>query len=70
MDKILPWVFVMLGGMLNAIQSGCNSQLERSLQNPWLGGVVLSIYPLLLSSTDTFLSTSPEVDKPQKFIGL
>ncbi len=59
MNNILPWLFVMLGGMLNAIQSGCNAQLERSLQNPWLAGIVLSIYPLLFFVFGLLIKRNP-----------
>ncbi len=39
----LAWVFVTLAGALNAVQSGSNAQLVRSLGRPWLVAVLVSL---------------------------
>ena len=40
---ILAYVFVAVAGALNAVQSGSNAALARSLARPWLVGVLVSL---------------------------
>ncbi len=37
------YVFVILAGALNAVQSGSNAQLARSLERPWLVALLVSL---------------------------
>ena len=39
--KVMLYFLVFAGGVLNSLQSGSNSQLKKSLGNPWISGVVL-----------------------------
>ena len=39
----LAYVFVTIAGALNAVQSGSNATLARSLGRPWLVGVLVSL---------------------------
>ena len=45
--KIMLYFLVFAGGVLNSLQSGSNAQLKKSLQNPWISGVVLYAVALL-----------------------
>ncbi len=46
--NFLMYVFVVAAGALNALQSGTNSQLARSLERPWLVGLVVSLSTTLV----------------------
>ncbi len=39
----LAYLFVTIAGALNAVQSGSNAQLVRSLGRPWLVGLLVSL---------------------------
>ena len=39
----LAWLFVIASGALNAVQSGSNAQLVRSLGRPWLVALLVSL---------------------------
>lgn len=40
---LLAYVFVAVAGALNAVQSGSNAALARSLGRPWMVGVLVSL---------------------------
>ncbi len=40
---VLAYLFVALAGALNAVQSGSNATLAKSLGRPWLVGVLVSL---------------------------
>ena len=40
---LFAYVFVIAAGMLNAVQSGSNAQLVRSLGKPWLVALLVSL---------------------------
>ncbi len=40
---MLAWIFVVFAGALNAVQSGSNAQLVRSLGRPWLVALLVSV---------------------------
>ena len=41
--NILALIFVTATGALNAVQSGANAQLVRSLERPWFVGLLVSL---------------------------
>ena len=58
MKAVLPYIIVACAGALNAVQSGGNAQLSRSLGRPWLVALVVScitalafVVPLLATGT-------------------
>ncbi len=60
MNAVLPYVVVAVAGALNAVQSGSNAQLVRSLNRPWLVALVVScitalafVVPLLVTGAQT-----------------
>ncbi len=40
---VIAYIFVAIAGALNAVQSGSNAALARSLGRPWLVGVLVSL---------------------------
>ncbi len=52
----LLYVFVALAGALNAVQSGTNAQLARSLEQPWLAGFVVCLSTTLVFAVGMLVS--------------
>ncbi len=62
---ILAYLFVVIAGALNAVQSGSNAQLARSLGRPWLVALLVSlvtaaVFVVAMLAADTRL---PEAGK-------
>lgn len=53
---IFLYVFVVLAGALNAVQSGTNAQLARSLERPWLAGLVVCLSTTLVFAVGMLVS--------------
>ncbi len=39
----IPYVLVLLTGVLNAIHSGTNAELNKTLEHPWWAGVFVCL---------------------------
>lgn len=50
------YLFVAVAGALNAVQSGTNAQLARSLERPWLAGFVVCLSTTLIFAVGMLVS--------------
>ena len=60
---VLSTLLVIVAGALNAVQSGSNAQLVRSLGRPWLVALLVSLITAALF-TATLLATGARLPEP------
>ena|ERR1700712_1484020 len=63
--NVLIYVCVIIAGALNAVQSGSNAQLARSLEKPWAVGLIVSLATALTFLVGMVLSGQgfPQISK-------